>query len=68
MGSGTSPGPVSPAALFEKVPLEDVFISDKDLARIRGGEDLGRVDLGGRSPRPPTDPDVRVKRIWLFIS
>jgi hypothetical protein len=28
----------------------------------------GRVDLGGRPPRPPTDPDVRVKRIWLFIS
>ena len=30
--------------------------------------ELGRVDLGGRPPRPPTDPDVRVKRIWLFIS
>jgi hypothetical protein len=29
---------------------------------------FGRVDLGGRPPRPPTDPDVRVKRIWLFIS
>ena len=28
----------------------------------------GRVDLGGRPPRPPTDPDVHVKRIWLFIS
>ena len=28
----------------------------------------GRVDLGGHPPRPPTDPDVRVKRIWLFIS
>lgn len=28
----------------------------------------GRVDLGGCPPRPPTDPDVRVKRIWLFIS
>jgi hypothetical protein len=28
----------------------------------------GRVDLGGRPPRSPTDPDVRVKRIWLFIS
>jgi hypothetical protein len=28
----------------------------------------GRVDLGGHPPRSPTDPDVRVKRIWLFIS
>jgi hypothetical protein len=28
----------------------------------------GRVDLGGHPPRPPTDPDVRVKRIWLVIS
>ena len=28
----------------------------------------GRVDLGGRPPRSPTDPDVRVKRIRLFIS
>jgi len=28
----------------------------------------GRVDLGGRPPRPPTDPDVRVKHIWLFVS
>src|ERR1700678_545970 len=28
----------------------------------------GRVDLGGRPPRPPSDPNVRVKRIWLFIS
>jgi DNA-directed RNA polymerase specialized sigma subunit len=28
----------------------------------------GRVDLGGHPPRPPADPDVRVKRIWLFIS
>jgi len=28
----------------------------------------GRVDLGGCPPRSPTDPDVRVKRIWLFIS
>ena len=27
---------------------------------------MGRVDLGGRPPRPPTDPDVHVKRIWLF--
>jgi hypothetical protein len=27
--------------------------------------ELGRVDLGGLPPRPPTDPDVRVKRIWL---
>ena len=32
------------------------------------GTETGRVDLGGRPPRPPTDPDVRVKRIWLFIS
>jgi hypothetical protein len=32
------------------------------------GRAMGRVDLGGRPPRPPTDPDVRVKRIWLFIS
>jgi hypothetical protein len=31
-------------------------------------ESWGRVDLGGHPPRPPTDPDVRVKRIWLFIS
>ena len=29
---------------------------------------MGRVDLGGCPPRPPTDPDVRVKRIWLFVS
>ena len=33
-----------------------------------GGLHRVRVDLGGRPPRPPTDPDVRVKRIWLFIS
>ena len=43
-------------------------------AVISGADDFvaiarfGRVDLGGRPPRPPTDPDVRVKRIWLFIS
>ena len=35
---------------------------------VKGGHQRGRVDLGGRPPRPPTDPDVRVKRIWLFIS
>ncbi len=29
--------------------------------------ETGRVDLGGLPPRPPTDPDVRVKRIWVFI-
>src|SRR5271170_7683902 len=26
---------------------------------------MGRVDLGGRPPRPPTDPDVPVKGIRL---
>ena len=35
---------------------------------VRRWQMLGRVDLGGRPPRSPTDPDVRVKRIWLFIS
>jgi hypothetical protein len=42
------------------------------VARGRGsrvaGRGRGRVDLGGHPPRSPTDPDVRVKRIWLFIS
>ena len=28
---------------------------------------LGRVDLGGFPPRPPTDPGLRVKRTRLFI-
>jgi hypothetical protein len=44
--------------------------TSKFLRTIRGllRGPLGRVDLGGRPPRPPTDPDVRVKRIWLFIS
>ena len=28
----------------------------------------GRVALGDYSPRAPTDPDVRIPRIWLFIS
>jgi hypothetical protein len=32
---------------------------------IERKSETGRVDLGGRPPRPPTDPDVRVKRIWL---
>ena len=40
-----------------------LFVSKKE----RTGRS-GRVDLGGLPPRPPTDPDVRVKRIWLFIS
>jgi hypothetical protein len=31
------------------------------------GNETGRVDLGGHPPRSPTDPDVRVKRIRLFI-
>ena len=30
--------------------------------------ETGRVDLGGRPPRPPTDPGVRVRRTRLFIS
>ena len=29
------------------------------------GAQLGRVDLGGRPPRPPTEPDVPVKGIRL---
>jgi hypothetical protein len=29
---------------------------------------LGRVDLGGHPPRPPSDPGVRVKRTRLVIS
>jgi hypothetical protein len=32
------------------------------------GQSKGRVDLGGLPSRPPTEPDVRVKGIWLFIS
>ena len=31
----------------------------------RQGQSPGRVDLGGRPPRPPTDPDVPVKGIRL---
>ena len=50
-----------------------VFTTEQNLdlqtdALKRAGGFAGRVDLGGRPPRPPTDPDVRVKRIWLFIS
>jgi hypothetical protein len=41
---------------------------DEALYCGRGQTWEGRVDLGGRPPRSPTDPDVRVKRIWLFIS
>ncbi len=33
----------------------------------RGGF-AGRVALGDCSPRAPTDPDVRIPCIWLFIS
>jgi len=41
---------------------------DELLPALWGPSSLGRVDLGGCPPRSPTDPDVRVKRIWLFIS
>ncbi len=49
------------------VPVYDVGRTDDGLCYVQGVS-RGRVDLGGRPPRPPTDPDVRVKRIWLFIS
>jgi hypothetical protein len=47
-----------------------VAVAAIDFAAIRAflAASRGRVDLGGHPPRPPTDPDVRVKRIWLFIS
>ena len=54
-------------ALIEKADRELIL----DLRDGKGGQGIqrrGRVDLGGHPPRPPTDPDVRVKRIWLFIS
>jgi len=41
---------------------------DTLIKTVRHHRKKGRVDLGGCPPRPPTDPDVRVKRIWLFIS
>ncbi len=49
------------------VPVYDVGRTDDGLCYVQGVS-RGRVDLGGCPPRPPTDPDVRVKRIWLFIS
>jgi hypothetical protein len=51
-------------------PLIRRIIADSGAGTAQAGfgEEKGRVDLGGRPPRPPTDPDVRVKRIWLFIS
>ena len=39
------------------------FSASRRLPGVRG-----RVDLGGRPPRPPTDPDVHVKCTRLFTS
>ena len=38
------------------------------ISALSGACSVGRVDLGGHPPRPPTDPDVHVKCIRLFIS
>ena len=31
-------------------------------------DDPGRVDLGGRPPRPPTDPGLHITRTRFLIS
>jgi len=47
----------------------------RDLARsngtnrvLSGGRIPGRVDLGGRPPRPPTDPGLHITRTRFLIS
>jgi len=32
------------------------------------GDNSGRVDLGGRPPRPPTDPGLHITRTRFLIS
>jgi predicted RNase H-like HicB family nuclease len=39
-----------------------------DAGRKRGRTETGRVAQGDYSPRAPTDPDVRIARIWLVMS
>ena len=60
--AASGPSRVELMAVGGRLPSREVMGHD-----AKEGES-GRVDLGGRPPRPPTDPDVRVKRIWLFIS